>query len=102
MQAKYLKTWFLAGYVMYWKPIYDLNFYRDLQIMSKQQTFGALITFIERSPIMFQDDANRGQIISNLSLINSVFFMETTSWRPISKFRNIVYKSNYNERCRVS
>lgn len=53
------------------------KFYRDLRIMSKQQTFGALITFIERSSIMFQDDANRGQIISNLSLINSVF-----SWRP--------------------
>lgn len=52
------------------------KFYRDLRTMGGQQTFGALITFIERSPIVFKNNGNRAQIIADMRLINSV------SWRP--------------------
>lgn len=51
------------------------KFYTDLRGMGGTQTFGALITFLDRSPVIFRD-TNRAQVIADLRLLNSV------SWRP--------------------
>lgn len=51
------------------------KYHSDLRTMSGAQTFGALISFLERSPVVFRD-TDRGQVIADLRLLNSV------SWRP--------------------
>jgi wobble nucleotide-excising tRNase len=51
------------------------KYYSELRAMGGVQTFGALITFLERSAVVFRD-MNRVQVIADLRLLNSV------SWRP--------------------
>jgi len=52
------------------------KFYRELRAMTRQRTFGNLISFIDTSGVVFRDNANRVDIINTLNLINSV------SWMP--------------------
>lgn len=51
------------------------KFYKEIRSMTGQQTFGRLISFLNNHPAIFRDNANRGDIISKLHLINGV------SWR---------------------
>jgi wobble nucleotide-excising tRNase len=51
------------------------KYYSDLRTMGGTQTFGALITFLEQSSVVFRDP-NRVQVIADLRLLNSI------SWRP--------------------
>lgn len=52
------------------------KFYRELRAMTRQRTFGNLISFLDTSGVVFRDNANRVDIINTLNLINSV------SWMP--------------------
>jgi wobble nucleotide-excising tRNase len=52
------------------------KFYKELRAMTGQQTFGRLITFLDKLPVIFRDNTNRITIISALHLINGV------SWQP--------------------
>ncbi len=48
------------------------KFYREIRSMTGQPTFGKLISFLNRLPVTFRDNANRNDIISKLNLINGV------------------------------
>jgi wobble nucleotide-excising tRNase len=53
------------------------KFYKEIRLMTGQQTFGRLISFLDsHSQVTFKDNDNRASIISNLHLINGV------SWKP--------------------
>jgi len=52
------------------------KFYKEIRLMTGQKTFGRLISFLDTSGVVFRDNGNRVNIISNLHLINGV------SWKP--------------------
>lgn len=52
------------------------KFYKEIRSMTGQQTFGRLISFLDKYPVIFRDDTKRTDIISKLNLINGV------SWKP--------------------
>lgn len=48
------------------------KFYKEIRLMTGQKTFGRLVSFLDTSGVVFRDNGNRANIISNLNLINGV------------------------------
>ena len=48
------------------------KFYKEIRLMTGQQTFGRLIMYLNNVPATFRDNVNRTDIISKLNLINGV------------------------------